>query len=313
MVDSEEPSAITPAPATTSPGQILRDARVARDLTIEQLATELRIEARQLAALEEDRFDQIGVPVFVKGYLRQYAQRLGVDQQNVIALYSQKVQPIEVPIQPSRTIRLRDERQITVWVVAVLLLVLIIVGLGLWWFNGRIDIAGATRRALGAGAQLVPGKGSASSLPVAEAPPPARAAEPKPAPVADSAPPTEAVPEPEPAPVAAAPVAAADGDSDVTVGPAADDAGPQAAVAPIPLDLTLDGDSWVEITDATGKRLFFGLAAAGRHLTLRGEPPVAVVLGNADAVHLVVSGEPYAIPKRGRSSLVRFSIASDEE
>jgi cytoskeleton protein RodZ len=312
MGDSEQPKEATPAQAAASAGQILRDARVAQDLTIEQLATELRIEARQLAALEDDRFDQIGVPVFIKGYLRQYAQRLGVDQQKVIALYGEQVQPVEMPIQPSRTIRLRDERQITFWVVALLLLVLIIVGLGVWWFNGTGDIAAATRRALGAGIELVPSKGRTVSA-AAEAPPPVRVTEPERPPATQAAQPVAAEPASAPATESTdAPSAApVDSDADVTVGPAADDAEPSISLA---LDLTLDAESWVDLRDAGGRRLFVGLAAAGRHLTLRGEPPVAVVLGNADAVRLVVDGEPYTIPKRGRQgNLARFSIASDEE
>ncbi len=315
MGDSEQPSVATPVRAVTSPGQILRDARVARDLTIEQLATELRIEARQLAALEENRFEQIGVPVFIKGYLRQYAQRLGVDQEKLIALYNEQMQPAEVQVQPRRTIKLRDERQITVWVVALLVLVLIIVGLGAWWFNGSVDIAGATRRAIGAGAELLPTTPRTASRVALETRPAPTAQPARPAVVESATFTTESEPAAAPAESAAAPAAPESDDSDVTVGPAEDDSGPSSiAAGSLPLDLTLDGESWVEITDALGKRLFFGLAGAGRHLSLRGEPPLAVVLGNADAVRLVVAGEPYPIPKSGRQgNLVRFSVGSDEE
>ncbi|HVY66523.1 MAG TPA: helix-turn-helix transcriptional regulator, partial [Gammaproteobacteria bacterium] len=136
MADSEQPAAETAASASPNLGQILRDARVAKDLTIEQIATELRIEARQLAALEDNRFEQIGVPVFVKGYVRQYAQRLGLDQRSLMEMYGRQAKLEEVQIQPSKTIKLRDERQITVWVVSVLVLLLIAVGLAVWWMNG---------------------------------------------------------------------------------------------------------------------------------------------------------------------------------
>ena len=75
MDDSEQPSepkAPPPPPATL--GERLRAARLAQDFTVEQLSTELRIEAKQLHALEENRFEQIGVPVFIKGYLKQYGK-----------------------------------------------------------------------------------------------------------------------------------------------------------------------------------------------------------------------------------------------
>ena len=70
----------------------------------------------------------------------------------------------------------------------------------------------------------------------------------------------------------------------------------RAPAAAIPLELTFEEESWAEITDARGERLLFGLNAAGRNVTVRGEPPFAIVLGNADAVRLTVDGEPYAIP-----------------
>ena len=65
MADSEQPSEPkaepTPPPPPATLGERLRAARLAQDLTVEQLATELRIEAKQLHALEENRFEKIGV------------------------------------------------------------------------------------------------------------------------------------------------------------------------------------------------------------------------------------------------------------
>jgi cytoskeleton protein RodZ len=87
-----------------------------------------------------------------------------------------------------------------------------------------------------------------------------------------------------------------------------------APVVAIPLELTFDRESWVEVTDSRGERLLFGLTAAGREVTVRGEPPFAVVLGDADAVRLSVAGEPYAIPTTGRQgNLARFSVDIAEE
>jgi cytoskeleton protein RodZ len=310
MGDSEQSNVETLVPATANVGQILRDARVAKDLTIDQLATELRIEARQLAALEENRFEQIGVAVFVKGYLRQYAQRLGVDTQQVLAAYNRQVEPVEVQIQPSRTIKLRDERQITVWVVALLLLALIVVGLGVWWLNGGFDVEATTRKVLG-GAGFAPSAAPAAAVAASSAPvePPAATVttpEPASAAVVASGP---AATEPEPAAVADR------NEPDVTVG-ASDEDEPavvaDAGADALALDLTFNGESWTEITDSAGQRLFVGLASAGRHMTLRGAPPLAVVLGNADAVQLKVDGKPFDVPTRGRQgNLARFSIRGD--
>src|SRR5688572_6997532 len=119
MADSDLSSAPAAAPPPPqSLGEMLRAARLAHDLTLEQLSTELRIEAKQLRALEDNRFEQIGVPVFVKGYLKQYGVRLGIDVRDLLALYYKQTTLADVQIQPSRTIKLQDERQITAWSVA---------------------------------------------------------------------------------------------------------------------------------------------------------------------------------------------------
>ena len=49
------------------PGQILREAREAREISLEEISAELRIESHLLAALEEGRYDELGAPVFARG------------------------------------------------------------------------------------------------------------------------------------------------------------------------------------------------------------------------------------------------------
>ncbi|HSC14944.1 MAG TPA: helix-turn-helix domain-containing protein, partial [Gammaproteobacteria bacterium] len=135
MADSEQSSEPTaPPPATL--GERLRAARLNQDLTVEQLSTELRIEAKQLHALEDNRFEQIGVPVFIKGYLKQYGTRLGLDVADLLALYYKQTTLADVQIQPSRTIKLHDDRQITAWALAAIVLLLVIGGLAAWWWTG---------------------------------------------------------------------------------------------------------------------------------------------------------------------------------
>ena len=307
MVDSEQPSepkAPPPPPATL--GERLRAARLAQDFTVEQLSTELRIEAKQLHALEENRFEQIGVPVFVKGYLKQYGTRLGLNVAELLALYYKQTTLAEVQIQPSRTIKLRDERQITAWAVTAIVLLLVIVGLGIWWWNG-----GSFGAALSAAGTAAPAAEPAPAVPQPErvtSPPP----EQRPRPLEDAGPAIEP-PAPD-APPSELPAVA-----EVTDGPddgptEGADEGPAGPAVTIPLELTFDAESWAEITDARGERLLFGLNVAGRNVTVRGEPPFAIVLGNADSVRLVVDGEPYTIPRRGRQgNLARFSVDIAEE
>jgi cytoskeleton protein RodZ len=138
MADSEQRTAPaeTKPPAPQSVGEKLKQARIAHDLSLEQVSTELRIEAQQLAALEQDTFERIGVPVFVKGYLRQYGTRLGLDVTGLLAQYHQQTSLQEIQIQPSKTIKLRNDGQITVWIIAAVILAVVIGALATWYLNG---------------------------------------------------------------------------------------------------------------------------------------------------------------------------------
>src|SRR5690606_30820645 len=86
--------------ATVSVGDMLRSARTARSLTLEQVSMELRIEPQQLLALEEERFETIGPPVFVKGYLRHYGTLLGLDAEELVRLYAARAGEREVELKP---------------------------------------------------------------------------------------------------------------------------------------------------------------------------------------------------------------------
>lgn len=74
--------------------------------------------------------------------------------------------------------------------------------------------------------------------------------------------------------------------------------------------VTYSGDCWTEITDAKGRRLFFGLGTDGRTVELSGEAPFNVLFGNADSVSIRVNGSERAISaaeRRGRTA--RLTIA----
>jgi cytoskeleton protein RodZ len=304
MADNEPASDIPlppPVPATASVatvGETLRAARIALDLTVEQLSTELRIEARQLTAIEENRFEQIGVPVFIKGYIRQYGQRCGLNVADLLLLYYQQGRVAEVEVQPNRTIKLRDERQVSTFIVTGLVLATIAVGFAAWWWNG------GTFEGVPGALPAPPAASSTADDPAASAAAP-RTSDPPTAQVSTT-------------PVVVPPGIEAGGPVEVQAAPAVlpgDDTSERAAVpTTIPLEFSFAEESWAEVSDARGERLLFGLSATGRQVTVRGEPPFAILLGNADSVQLRVDGESYTIPTTGRQGdLVRFSVDIAEE
>jgi cytoskeleton protein RodZ len=61
------------------------------------------------------------------------------------------------------------------------------------------------------------------------------------------------------------------------------------------LALKFSAPSWVEISDADGRRLLHGLIESGSARTLTGASPLRVILGNAPAVALQVNERPVAL------------------
>ena len=73
--------------------------------------------------------------------------------------------------------------------------------------------------------------------------------------------------------------------------PVASASAPAAPAGATKLALQFSALSWVEVSDATGRRLLQGLYAAGSTRTLSGAAPLRVILGNAPAVALRVNDQ----------------------
>jgi cytoskeleton protein RodZ len=70
-----------------SPGALLRSAREACGLSIDEVADRLRLNEALVLAMEEDRFGLLGAPVFARGHLRNYAALVGAPEREVLAAF----------------------------------------------------------------------------------------------------------------------------------------------------------------------------------------------------------------------------------
>ncbi|MGB1016224.1 MAG: helix-turn-helix domain-containing protein [Nannocystaceae bacterium] len=66
-------------PSPTTPGALLEEVRTQNNLSLEELASLTKIPRSSLESLEQDRYDDLPGPVFVKGFLRCCARTLEVD------------------------------------------------------------------------------------------------------------------------------------------------------------------------------------------------------------------------------------------
>jgi hypothetical protein len=69
-------------------GNSLREARLRKELDFPELEQGTKIRAKYLRALEDETFDQLPGPTYVKGFLRTYADYLGLDGQLYVDEYN---------------------------------------------------------------------------------------------------------------------------------------------------------------------------------------------------------------------------------
>ena len=71
-------------------GSSLREARLRQNLDFPELEERTKIRPKYLRALEDERFDILPAPTYVRGFLRSYAESLGLDGQPFVDEYNSR-------------------------------------------------------------------------------------------------------------------------------------------------------------------------------------------------------------------------------
>jgi len=260
----------------SSIGQRLRERREAAGLSIEAAAAKLYCDASIITALEAERFDELGAPVFAQGHLRRYAELVGAPVAELLTEWAQRGARVAVPDltriprAPSPALDLEGG------------------GRRLGALAGALVIAVAAWWILQGGAVRTPPAAPVVASPVIASP--AAAVSVIASPAAATAPPATT-------PASAVP------DTSVTASltPAAE----PAAAARLALSIEARENCWTEVYDADGRKLYFDTLRAGNRAAVTGAAPLRVLLGRADRAALTIDGRPVTIP----TTLIRNTTA----
>lgn len=314
---------------STGPGARLAAAREAAKLTVGDVASHLNLTVTVIEALEHDDTSRLPSPVFVRGYIKNYAQMVGLPKAELLQMYDDN-RPVEETFEmrapadmPSVGRRGPSARMLG----SVIALVVVVIAVS-WWFGSREYVGGESMFG-----SLFGGDEPVVVAPVEPAPQPA-APEPEPIVVvapepgaaveavvigdaAEVAPGAEAVADvtADATADAAADAEAAAGDAPPPV-PATEPAAPEPVAAPQPatppgeavVRLRLSDDSWVEVVDRDGQRLVFDLVRGGDDREVRGRTPMRVLLGRAGGVRIDVNGAPLDLDEYRAKGIARFLI-----
>jgi cytoskeleton protein RodZ len=129
-------------PASNGPGDQLQAARIKQGLSIEDVASRMHLSLGILQSIEENNFDNLTAPIFVKGYLRAYARLVSLDENEMIQLYvdfySNEDPPINTTTQTVPEISAQDAR--VKWMTYLVIIILIAL-LSAWWWNKTQNIS----------------------------------------------------------------------------------------------------------------------------------------------------------------------------
>ena len=252
-------------------GPALRQARERAGLSLQEVGSQLKMPVRVVQALEEENWQVLGAPVFLRGQLRSYAKLLKIDIEPYLERADlQGVRPAEL-VSHSHTPRYQRVLE-SVARRAVYVVITAAIAVPVWV---------ATQSHLGQGSSQ-----ATASLDVVPAPA---------ASVDQSA--AAAGKAPAVAGAQAAPYVAS-----LTPLPRNGGSG---------LTLRMTGDSWVQIDAPGGVNLEHGLLKAGEERSFRNGEVGRVVLGNAAAVEVQQAGSTVDLTPYKRANIARFAVSSD--
>ena len=290
MENSSDPlqaatAAAIPVVEVLLPGAALAAARVAQGLSLEDVARQIKLSVAQIRAIEADDYAKLPSPVFVRGFIRNYARTVKLDAVNLLPPRIAAAEVTDARLMqdaPRASIEASPYRRVP-QIVAGIACVMLALAFYEFVLNAP-PVAGITRD---------------KSAPVSAAPAvaPGAAAAPDAAQAVTLAAPASAVaaesltPEP-----AIDPIAATKGRE------------PSKAGAQRVLRFVFGGESWVEVRDRDGKILLSRSNAAGTERVVRGEPPFSVVVGGAGKVKLTYNDSAINLADYADNDVARLQL-----
>ena len=305
VVDSaEQQSGDTVAQQISSgAGHLLRQARERQQLSIQAVASTLKVPVYKLQALEEDRWDVLTDSVFTRSLALSLCRLLNISSEEVLAglpkheaaKLATNPEGINAPFK-EKTLRSlmsssQDNGSGNGAKIAAALLIAVAGGVGLyfvpqWQASGETEVAAAGDQAAGE-PLFMPLLSSQSDAPVVEA-----------AVVVDAAAETPAVEVP--TSVVEAVVAAS---------PVAETAASASPVGGRVLRFKAAGETWIQVNDSQQKVLAEKILKAGEvyEETVAGRP-LHVVVGNAGATTLEVDGAALDLMASAKNNVARIEV-----
>jgi len=267
-------------------GVRLRQAREAHKLSIDEVAARLNLKPAVVLALEEDRYQHLPSAAYTRGYLRGYARLMGLDAEGFV---HKQLEDDECLIHPFSGLG----RQKTVgggWLFKIAgYLILGVLGFWMvsWWqarWNDGLDktISLESLTAVGSPSlEIDLGRAGTEEIAANQETIESQGSKTR---TAQRSLPREAV-------------------STQSQPPPQNTKPPKRRIEIKPAQ-----QAWIEITDAARSSLFYALAKPGEAISLSGQQPFKLVLGNASEVSVRYDGKLVEITQFIHKGVARFTL-----
>ncbi|EJJ6389024.1 cytoskeleton protein RodZ [Escherichia albertii] len=307
-------------------GARLRNAREQLGLSLQAVAERLCLKVSTVRDIEEDKAPADLASTFLRGYIRSYARLVHIPEEELLPGLEKQAPLRAAKVAPMQSFSLGKRRKKRDgWLMTITWLVLF-VAIGLsgawWWQDHKAQQEEITTMADQSSAELnnsqsVPLDTSTTADQATDTPPAAADTT-----AANTQTPVTTIPAPvvDPQQNAVVPPSQANVDTAATTTPAvpATTTTPETA-APLPTDqagvttpaadpnalvMNFTADCWLEVTDATGKKLFSGMQRKDGNLNLVGQAPYKLKIGAPAAVQIQYQGKPVDLSRFIRTNQV---------
>ncbi|MGG7703315.1 cytoskeleton protein RodZ [Klebsiella aerogenes] len=315
-----------------STGARLRNAREQLGLSQQAVAERLCLKVSTVRDIEEDKAPADLASTFLRGYIRSYARLVHIPEEELLPMMAKQAPIRAAKVAPMQSFSLGKRRKKRDgWLMSFTWLILfVVIGLsGAWWWQDhKAQQEEITSMADQSTSDLNSSDSGSQSIPLdtssANNAPDTTAANANSAPVDTSTAPAPSAPAATSAPV----------DNNAVVAPsqANVDTAAAAPAAPAPtsalptnqanaattasaqdLVMNFSADCWLEVSDATGKKLFSGLQRKGGNLNLSGQAPYKLKIGAPAAVQIQYLGKPVDLSRFIRTNQVaRLTLNAEQ-
>lgn len=297
-------------------GEQLRQAREAQGLSVSDIEKATHIRHTFVEALEEDRFQDLPDPAYVRGFIRNYARVVGLDPEPLVASFAQtagsrSLQVPEMLDEPLVGHTHHGARSAVIGIVIGLLIIAVAWGAYNYYYLHRapwsVDWPGVSRDvSASATPTTVPSVASPTKTPLPTA---------TPAPLTPTvAPAHSSAPTGTPEPTGFATFVTTSASSTPALTPPA--ASTTSTVPPseglpvaegLTVKLTASDYTWLSVT-VDEEKAFVGYMNAGEERSFVGQQAIELIIGNAAAIGIEVNGQAVSpLGGKGQVATVRYT------